>query len=678
MSQQFCTPGINDFLLLSLSITQAVMQNMSAHNEILSLFDSGNIGNYDISEACMSPTNLRTLTITFCSRSDPAPLGVNNPPTEHRSWFNFLVYNAFGLDVDVLIFQWINAPSPKKQVKTGYRPVYRTISRAHDSAIQALKRAEASGIPDYSIILPTHSQLPFRYIETESFSAHKCAFLGFNLRVPRGTTCVQIAFTFPYPLNEISFRMRELRALYPVTEEQLSGETILYRIARHPGLPILYFSARCHPGETPGSYILEGILKDLSKLLNWFEVWIVPAINAEGIRYGHYRTDAAGNDLNRCYIEDSSLVTGKILSKIKAQGTNTGIFQPSSERLIKVFRRICHTPTFRNFTKPRSPSDIDAATEPFNLTTQQTCFYPMNCNSLNGLTGSVSQSTPSDTHEIANLPKDLSNSHHTEPVITPIGSLRLSATIRSPLSMSTISPVIMEAPIHNPREKRGDTIHTIVIQPNPPVKYTTRQCVIFCLDLHAHASIPNCFLFGNSQIGNASPEFDNILDCSMAELRSLLFPVIVQSSIKGFDIMRSDFSPCSMYKQDRFGNSYKHTMRVGLHNVTKLPNIYCFETHYYKQVKAKKISRIGVPSFIAMGQGLVSAIEAYFALDPPVVLSALRRLELYANRINIDTRFYVLLKELKTRLGKDYFSRIYELIFDQFDNQCCGSIRRRL
>lgn len=107
------------------------------------------------------------------------------------------------------------------------------------------------------------------------------AFLGFSIRVPRGTTCVQIAFTFPYPLNEIFLRMRELRALYPVTEEQLNDETILYRIARHPGLPILYFSARCHPGETPGSYVLEGILKDISKLLNWFEIWIVPAINAE-------------------------------------------------------------------------------------------------------------------------------------------------------------------------------------------------------------------------------------------------------------------------------------------------------------------------------------------------------------------------------------------------------------
>lgn len=654
------------------------MQNISAYNEILSLFDSGNIGNYDISEACMSPMNSRTLTITFCSRPDPMPPGADNSPAEHRSWFNFLVHNPSGLDVDVLIFQWINAPSPRRQVKTGYRPVYRTISRAYNSAIQALKKAEASGVPDYSIVLPTHNQLPFRYTEAESFTNSMGAFLGFSIRVPRGTTCVQIAFTFPYPLNEIFLRMRELRALYPVTEEQLNDETILYRIARHPGLPILYFSARCHPGETPGSYVLEGILKDISKLLNWFEIWIVPAINAEGIRCGHYRTDAAGNDLNRCYIENSSLVTGKILSKIKTQGTNTGIFQPSSERLIKVFRRICHTPTFRSFAEPRPPSDINAAIESSDLNTRQTCLYPMSCNSLTGLTGSASQSTSSDAREMVNLPKDLSNSYHTESVITPVGSLRLSATIRSPLSMSTISPVLMEAPIHSPREKRGNTIHTIVIQPNPPVEYTTKQCVIFCLDLHAHASIPNCFLFGNSQIGDASPEFDNILDCSMAELRSLLFPVIVQSSIKGFDIMRSDFSPCSMYKQDKCGNSYKHTMRVGLHSITKLPNIYCFETHYYRQVKAKKTSRIGVPGFIAMGQGLVSAIEAYFRLDPPVVLSALRRLELYANRINVDTRFYVLLKELKTRLGKDYFSRIYELIFDQFDNQCCGSIRRRL
>lgn len=152
----------------------------------------------------MSPMNSRTLTITFCSRPDPMPPGADNSPAEHRSWFNFLVHNPSGLDVDVLIFQWINAPSPRRQVKTGYRPVYRTISRAYNSAIQALKKAEASGVPDYSIVLPTHNQLPFRYTEAESFTNSMGAFLGFSIRVPRGTTCtdcIHLSLSFKRDLS---------------------------------------------------------------------------------------------------------------------------------------------------------------------------------------------------------------------------------------------------------------------------------------------------------------------------------------------------------------------------------------------------------------------------------------------------------------------------------------------
>lgn len=659
------------------------MHEKESYNEVLSLFDSGNIGTYDISEACMSPTSSQTLTITFCSRPDPTLPGGDSPSVVHRSWFNFLVHNEFGFDADVLVFQWINAPSPRKQVKKGYKPVYRTISRAYHSLIHCLKEAEVTRVPDYSIVLPTHSQLPFRYTEADSFTNNTGTFLGFSIRIPRGTTCVQIAFTFPYPLNEISLRMQELKSLYPIVEEQLNSETILYRIARRSGLPILYFSARCHPGETPGSYVLEGIIHSISKLLNWFEIWIVPAINAEGIKRGHYRTDAVGNDLNRCYTEDSPLITGRILSKIKSQGANTGMLQPSSEKLIQAFRRICNTPTFRSFAEPRSSSVISPTLNLSNIDDkpgQQIYLYPMSSDSLTGLTRSVSQSTPLDIYKITNQAKYTSVSYFTESMTTPVESLRTSTTTttRSSFSMSVVFPDIINSHINSARGKHDDGTHTILIRSDPPAKYITKQCVIFCLDLHAHASIPNCFLLGNSQLGSVSTESSNILDCSMAELRSLLFPILAQTSIQGFDITRSDFSPCSMYKQDRSGNSYKHTMRVGFHTATKLPNIYCFETHYFRQVKAGKMKRLGVSNFIAMGQGLVSAIEAYFMLDPPVVLSALHRLELHANRINIDTRFYVLLKELKTRLGKDYFSRIYELIFDQFDNQCCGSIRRRM
>jgi len=58
-------------------------------------------------------------------------------------------------------------------------------------------------------------------------------------------------------------------------------------------------TARVHPGETPASYALEGILNFiLSKndfrsyiLRKFFVFMVVPMINPDGVYAGHYRKD---------------------------------------------------------------------------------------------------------------------------------------------------------------------------------------------------------------------------------------------------------------------------------------------------------------------------------------------------------------------------------------------------
>lgn len=75
----------------------------------------------------------------------------------------------------------------------------------------------------------------------------------------------------------------------------------------------IFLSSRVHPGETPASFVLEGILKFLTEknneqakiLLDKFVFKIVPMLNPDGVFRGYYRLDTNGQNLNRYYIDPS-------------------------------------------------------------------------------------------------------------------------------------------------------------------------------------------------------------------------------------------------------------------------------------------------------------------------------------------------------------------------------------
>ncbi len=75
------------------------------------------------------------------------------------------------------------------------------------------------------------------------------------------------------------------------------------------GLLQFWIIARQHPGETMGSWWIEGFLPALAdkknaaakSLLEAATVHIIPCMNLDGARRGHLRTNAAGTDLNRAW-----------------------------------------------------------------------------------------------------------------------------------------------------------------------------------------------------------------------------------------------------------------------------------------------------------------------------------------------------------------------------------------
>jgi len=65
---------------------------------------------------------------------------------------------------------------------------------------------------------------------------------------------------------------------------------------------VVFITARVHPGESPASHSMNGIIKFLldrndyrsALLRKYFVFMIIPMLNPDGVYRGHYRLDALG------------------------------------------------------------------------------------------------------------------------------------------------------------------------------------------------------------------------------------------------------------------------------------------------------------------------------------------------------------------------------------------------
>ncbi|KAE9547834.1 hypothetical protein FO519_008954 [Halicephalobus sp. NKZ332] len=76
---------------------------------------------------------------------------------------------------------------------------------------------------------------------------------------------------------------------------------------------IVFITARVHPGETPSSFVLQGLVEFLvsddpraKELREKFVFKIVPMLNPDGVYLGNYRCSLMGFDLNRQWQNPSS------------------------------------------------------------------------------------------------------------------------------------------------------------------------------------------------------------------------------------------------------------------------------------------------------------------------------------------------------------------------------------
>ena len=118
---------------------------------------------------------------------------------------------------------------------------------------------------------------------------------------------VSAALCYPYSSADLEETLRETDA--PV-ERRILGVTGQGRAI--PGLRIaspkqgndagVYIVARQHAGETPGSWVLDGIIRALAQEqagVEHIDWWIAPFVDLDGVENGDYGKDAAPYDFNR-------------------------------------------------------------------------------------------------------------------------------------------------------------------------------------------------------------------------------------------------------------------------------------------------------------------------------------------------------------------------------------------
>jgi hypothetical protein len=135
--------------------------------------------------------------------------------------------------------------------------------------------------------------------------------VAWEVRAPQSASesaFADVAYCYPYGRIEVEALVRSSGGYWQADSIGLSqdGRSVL-RLSNDYGQvdgqrPGLYLMARQHSGETPGSWVLDGFLRQIAALGEAAPlVWAVPLANVDGVEGGDYGKDNYPYDLNRAW-----------------------------------------------------------------------------------------------------------------------------------------------------------------------------------------------------------------------------------------------------------------------------------------------------------------------------------------------------------------------------------------
>ena len=119
---------------------------------------------------------------------------------------------------------------------------------------------------------------------------------------------IDVAFCYPYGQPDVEALLSRAKDYWhkDVIGLSQSGRPLV-RLSNGYGTPGgtqpgIYLIARQHAGETPGSWVLDGLLQHLAATRKaGYVIWAVPLADVDGVGYGDYGKDGFPYDLNRAW-----------------------------------------------------------------------------------------------------------------------------------------------------------------------------------------------------------------------------------------------------------------------------------------------------------------------------------------------------------------------------------------
>jgi murein tripeptide amidase MpaA len=149
---------------------------------------------------------------------------------------------------------------------------------------------------------------------------------------------VKYAYFATYEYERLVRRLERVRRA-PHADVMVVGQSVLGRdihVARFGGGDrVVWILGRQHPGETPASFAMDGLLARLSRaddeatqeLLESSTVFVAPLVDVDGAELGNMRTNAAGVNLNRAWDDPDPEDAPEVAALLEAiQGTGVDVF----------------------------------------------------------------------------------------------------------------------------------------------------------------------------------------------------------------------------------------------------------------------------------------------------------------------------------------------------------------
>eukprot|EP00042_Codosiga_hollandica_P028956 m.155997 g.155997 ORF g.155997 m.155997 type:complete len:834 (+) comp52927_c2_seq3:1994-4495(+) len=221
------------------------------------------------------------------------------PDLANRSYHNWFFFSVSEVSAhQKVIFNLVNLSKSRGMYRDGMSVVVRSSSRPH-----------------WAWLPPANS---FYY----HLPNKKQYVLSFAFVFDKARDKYEFAQCFPYTFADLQRLTLRISGGGSVLRRQI-GRSVQQRplelltitspgnLRTHPGRPpvrSVFITARVHPGETPASFICEGIIDFLlsdcataRQLRDNLVFKIVPMLNPDGVYHGNYRTGLCGDDLNRCW-----------------------------------------------------------------------------------------------------------------------------------------------------------------------------------------------------------------------------------------------------------------------------------------------------------------------------------------------------------------------------------------